>query len=145
MELSAKLFRTAFLNALSERLPAWEAYIVESAQSNKPIEVLPQGWTGPPFRIDVRADTVTVYPLCEFGLDYVSTATDEDLEKRPHEVFARVVSDVSDFVAGRKFIATKRRKWLFIKLGWDVRFVQTSETNDPIRAGASIIAWPTAK
>jgi hypothetical protein len=143
---NAKLFRETFLRALLTKLPSWEAYIAKSARTNSPIEVRPRGWNGPSFRIYVRdGDTVTVYPLCDFGLDYISTANDEDLKQRPDLVFERVLSDVTEFVGGRKVIAIKRHKWLFIKLGWDVRFIQTSETKDSIRAAASIIAWPTAK
>ena len=65
----------------------WEEYIAESARAEKPVEVYPQDWDGAPFRIDFRSDTITVSPLCDFGLDYVFTATKEDLEERPYLVF----------------------------------------------------------
>lgn len=139
--MDAKLFRATLVRALMTELPSWEASIAESARTNGPIEVRPQGWNGPSFRIYVRGgDTVTAYPLCDFGLDYISTATDEDLKQRPGLVFERVLSDIPGFVGGRKVVAIKRHKFLFIKLGWDVRFVLKSGTNNSIRAGASIIA-----
>jgi hypothetical protein len=114
-----KLFRETLARALSSKIPSWAAAIAESARTDSPIEVHPQGWNGPSFRIYVRGgDTVTVYPLCEFGLDYISTATDEDLKQRPDLVFERVLSDITEFVGGRKVVAIKRHKFLFIKLGW---------------------------
>ena len=135
-------FRAAFVRALLDKLPSWEGYITESARAHKPIDVHPRNWDGPPFTIDIRADTVTVFPLCHFGFDYISTATDEDLEERPHLVFARVVSEIADFVGGRTVVAIKRRRWLFMKAGWDVRFVAAPDIGDALRAGASIVAWP---
>jgi hypothetical protein len=75
-------------------------------------------------------------------LDYISTASEEDLKQRSQLVFERPISDISDFVAGRQVIAIQRHKWLFFKLGWNVSFVQTSDITDAIRAVTSIIAWP---
>jgi hypothetical protein len=141
-EQGGDIFRDAFLRVLLDRLPSWEGYITESARTNKPIEVFPPNWDGPPFRVDIRSDAVTVCPLCDFGLDYISTATSEDLQERPHLVFAKVVSEIADFVSGRTVVAIKQRRWLFMKAGWDVRFVPTHDLDDARRAGASVIAWP---
>ena len=65
--MDAKLFRATLVRALMTELPSWEASIAESARTNGPIEVRPQGWNGPSFRIYVRGgDTVTAYPLSRF-------------------------------------------------------------------------------
>ena len=141
-EPSGVTFKDAFLRVLLEKLPSWESYIAESVRTGKPIEISPPNWDGIPFRIDIRSDTVTVFPLCHFGLDYISTATNEDLKERPHLVFTKVVSDIADFVSGRMVVAIKRRRWLFMKAGWDVRFMPTRDRDDARRAGASILAWP---
>ena len=141
-ESGGNSLREAFQRTLLEKLPSWEGYIVESARANKPIEVYPPNWNGPPFTIDFRSDTVTIFPLCKFGLDYVFLATEEDLEERPHLVFARVVSEIADFVGGRTVIAVKRRRWLFMKAGWDVRFIPTPDVDEARRTGASIVVWP---
>ena len=106
---------------LLEKLPSWERYISESARTAGTIEISPSNWDGPPFRIDIGSDTVTVLPLCNFGLDYISTATKQDLEERSDLVFAKVLTDISDFVSGRTIVAIRRRKFLFMKAGWDVR------------------------
>jgi hypothetical protein len=137
------VFREAFLQALADRLPSWKRYIAKSASAHQPIEVSPPNWPGPPFRIDIRSDSVSVFPLCDFGIDYISTATSEDLKERPQLVFAKVVAEITDFVSGRTVVAVKRHRWLFIKAGWDVRFVPASTVDAARRAGASIIAWPT--
>jgi hypothetical protein len=86
-------------------------------------------------------DTVTVSPLCNFGLDYTSTATRQDLEERSGLVFAKVLTDIADFVSGRTFVAIRWHKFLFMKAGWDVRFVPTTEMEQARGAGASIVAW----
>jgi hypothetical protein len=138
------LFKATFLRVLLEKLPSWERYISESARTAGVIEISPPNWDGSPFRIDIRSDTVTVLPLCNFGLDYISTATKQDLEERPDLVFAKVLTDISDFVSGRTVVAIRRRKSLFMKAGWDVRFVPTSEMEQARRSGATIVAWPAA-
>ncbi len=96
--------------------------------------------------IEIRDDdTVTFHPCCDFGFDYVSIASNEDLEERPHLVFAKVLSYIADFIDGRTVVAIKRVRWLFIKMGWcGVQFLPVSEADAARRAGASIIAWPRA-
>jgi hypothetical protein len=138
------LFKATFLRALLEKLPSWERYISESARTAGAIEISPPNWDGSPFRIDIRSDTVTVLPLCNLGLDYISTATKQDLEERTGLVFAKVLTDISDFVSGRTVVAIRRRKFLFMKAGWDVRFVPASEMEQARRSGATIVAWPAA-
>jgi hypothetical protein len=91
--------------------------------------------------IDIRGDTITLFPCCDFGLDYIVTAGNEDLEGSPQIVFERVLSDIANFIDGRTVVAIRRYKWLFIKLGWDVRFLPTREADAARRAGASIVAW----
>lgn len=142
-EHGGNLFRDAFLRVLLDKLPSWEGYIAECARTNQPIELLPSNWDGMPFVIDIHWDTVTVHPLCHFGLDHVFIATEEDLQERPHLVFAKVVSEIADFVNGRTVVAIKRGRWLFMKFGWDVRFLPTPDLDAARRAGASIIAWPS--
>jgi hypothetical protein len=134
-------FREAFLQVLADTLPCWKGYI-ENASNHQPIQVSPPNWNGPPFRIEIYSDTVSIFPLCDFGIDYISTATSEDLKERPQLVFERVVSEIADFVGGRTVVAIKRRRWLFMKAGWDVRFLPLSAVDGVRRSGASIIAWP---
>jgi len=140
VEKNDSLFREAFLQVLADQLPSWKRYIAENPSTS--IEVRPPKWNGPPFRIYISPDTVSVFPLCDFGLDYISTANSEDLKERPQLVFAKVVSDIADFVGGRTVVAIKRRKWLFMKAGWDVQFVPLSTVDTARRSGASIINWP---
>lgn len=137
-----RLFRKAFLQILADKLPSWKRYIAESDAGDQPIQVSPSNWKGPPFRIIISSDTVSVFPLCDFGLDYISTANIEDLKQRPELVFASVVSDIIDFVSGRTAVAINRRKFLFMKAGWDVRFLPRSEIAAAGRSGASIVTWP---
>ena len=141
-ETKGRLFREAFLQVLADKLPSWKEYIAESDADDQQIEVCPSNWKGPAFRIYISSDTVSVFPLCDFGLDYIPTATSDDLEQRPELVFAHVVSDITDFVSGRTAVAIKRRKFFFMKAGWDVRFLPRSEINAAHRTGASIITWP---
>ena len=105
------------------------------------MEIVPQSWSGSPFRIEVRGDTVAVHPLCEFGLDYTSTAAALDLELRPELVFDKVISDIVGFVTGKTVLAVTRRRFLFMKAGRDVRFLPKADAK-PVPAGTSIIAWP---
>jgi hypothetical protein len=137
-----RLFREAFLQVLADKLPSWKEYIAESDAGDQPIQVCPSNWKGPPFRIYISFDTVSVFPLCDFGLDYISTAKSEDLKQRPELVFAQVVSDIADFVSGRTAVAIKRRRFFFMKAGWDVRFLPRSGIDSAHRTGASIITWP---
>jgi hypothetical protein len=58
-------FREAFRRTLLDKLPSWERYIANRGTANEPIEIQPENWDGPPFRIDFRFDTVTVYPMCD--------------------------------------------------------------------------------
>jgi hypothetical protein len=134
------LFREAFLKILADQLPSWKKYIAESPSAS--IEVRPPNWEGSPFRIYISSDTVSVFPLCDFGLDYISTANRDDLEQRPQLVFAKVISDIADFVNRRSVVVIKRRRWLFMKAGWDVQFVPLSAADAARRSGASIINWP---
>lgn len=137
------LFKVTFLRLLLDRFPSWRSHISESAETYTRIEISPPNWDGPPFCVDIRPpDTVTVSPLCNFGLDYTSTATTQDLEERSGLVFAKVLTDIADFVGGRTIVAIRRNKFLFMKAGWDVRFVPTTEMEQERRAGASIVAWP---
>jgi len=140
VEKSDSLFREAFLQVLADQLPSWKKYIAESASTS--IEVRPPKWNASPLRIHISSDTVSVFPLCDFGLDYISTANKDDLEQRPQLVFAKVVSDIADFVSHRTVVAIKRRRWFFIKAGWDVQFVPLSAADAARRSGASIINWP---
>jgi hypothetical protein len=140
VEKGNSLFREAFLQVLADKLPSWKRYIAESPAAS--IEVRPPKWNGPPFRIYISSDAVSVFPLCDFGLDYISTANSDDLKQRPQLVFAKVVFDIADFVSGRTVVAIKRRKWFFMKAGWDVQFVPLSNVDAVCRSGASIINWP---
>ena len=140
VENSDSLFREAFLQVLADQLPSWKRYIADSPSTS--IEVRPPKWKGPPFRIYISSDTVSVFPLCDFGLDYISTANREELKKKPQLVFAKVVSDIADFVSGQTVVAIKRRRWLFMKAGWDVQFVPLSAADAVRGSGASIISWP---
>lgn len=140
---NSDLFRSAFLKALLAKFPSWQAAITASEQSQSPIEIEPRSGDGRPLTLEIRGDdTVTLFPCCDFGLDYISTGRDEDLAERPQVVFAKVVADIADFIDGRTVVAIKRQRWLFIKLGWDVRFLPTSDADAARRAGASIIDWP---
>ena len=141
-EKKDRLFREAFLQVLADKLPSWKLNIAESNAGDQPIQVCPSNWKGPPFRIYISSDTVSVFPLCDFGLDYISTANSEDLKQRPELVFAQVVSDVADFVSGRTAVAVKRRRFFLMKAGWDVRFLPRSEIDAAHRTGASIVTWP---
>jgi hypothetical protein len=137
------LFKATFLRLLLDRFPSWRSHISESAETYTRIEISPPNWDGPPFCVDIRPpDTVTVSPLCNFGLDYTSTATTQDLEERSGLVFAKVLTDIADFVGGRTIVAIRRNKFLFMKAGWDVRFVPTTEMEQARPAGMSIVAWP---
>ncbi|HEV2548882.1 MAG TPA: hypothetical protein VGU20_16190 [Stellaceae bacterium] len=108
-----------------------------------PIEIEPPNGDGRPFTIEIRDDdTVTLFPCCDFGLDYIFTASNEDLEQRPHVVFAKVLSYIADFIDGRTVVAIKRPRWL--RWGANVRFLPLREADPARRAGASIIAWPRA-
>jgi hypothetical protein len=140
VDTSGSLFREAFLQVLADKLPYWKRYIADSTSTS--IEVRPPKWDGSPFRIHISSDTVSVFPLCDFGLDYISTANREDLEQRPQLVFAKVISDIADFVNRRTVVVIKRRRWLFMKAGWDVQFVPFSAADAARRSGASIINWP---
>jgi hypothetical protein len=143
-EKKERLFREAFLRVLADKLPSWKGHIADSDASDQPIQVCPSGWKGLPFRIYISSDTVSVFPLCDFGLDYISTANSEDLKQGPELVFARVISDIADFVNGRTAVAIKRRRLFFMKAGWDVRFLPQSAIDAAARTGASIIAWPAS-
>ena len=135
-------FRSAFLRILLDKFPSWREHVAERAQHGPLIAITPPNWKGPPFTIDVRGDTVTVRPLCKFGFDYSSTATEADLEHAPQRVFAKPVSEIADFVTGRTVVAIKRNKFLFLKSGWDVRFVAAGNAQDRRDQGYSIVAWP---
>jgi len=87
---------------------------------------------------------VTVCPLCNFGFDYISTATEADLEQESQRVFAKPLTEIADFVGGHTVVVIKRNKFLFLKLGWDVRFVPVANASDARDKGFSVIAWPTA-
>jgi hypothetical protein len=139
IEKNDNLFREAFLQVLADQIPTWKRYVAESPST---IEVRPPNWKGPPFRIDIKTDTVSVFPLCGFGIDYISTANNEDLKERGQLVFPKVVAEIADFVSGRTAVAIKRRRWLFMKAGWDVHFVPLSAVDATRRSGASIINWP---
>src|SRR5215469_7787867 len=89
---SAALFRKAFLQALLAKFPSWGPSVAARAGSQRAIEIEPPNGAGRPLTIDIRADTVTLFPCCDFGLDYVFTARNEDLEQIPDVVFAKVVS-----------------------------------------------------
>jgi len=143
VEKNDRAFREAFLQVLADKLPSWKRYISESASTHDPIQVSPPNWKGPPFRIDIGSDTVSVFPLCDFGIDYISTATTEDLKERSQLVFEKVVSEIANFVSGRTVVAVKRHRWLLMKAGWDVRFMPLSGVDAARRTGVSIIAWPT--
>ena len=93
------LFKATFLRLLLERFPSWRSSISDSAEPYSRVEISPPNWDGPPLRVDIRPpDTVTVSPLCNFGLDYISTATKQDLEERSGLVFTKVLTDIEDFV-----------------------------------------------
>jgi hypothetical protein len=135
-------FRDVFVRVLLDKLPSWREFVAERAQNGRVIEITPRNWKGPPFTIDVRGDTVTVCPLCNFGLDYISTATAVDLQQEPHRVFAKPISEIADFVTGRSVVAIKRNRFLFVNAGWNVRFVPVANAHDARDKGFSIAAWP---
>ena len=143
VETDAPSFRDIFLQVLAASLPSWQRYIAESAMTQGPVLVCPPNWNGLPFRIEIGSDSLSVFPLCRFGIDYISTATAKDLKERPKLVFAKPVSEISDFVNGRSVVSIRRHQWLFMRLGWDVRFVPRSALDRARRAGAQIIAWPS--
>jgi len=146
VQRNGALFKATFLRLLLERFPSWRSSISESAEQYSRIEISPRNWDGPPFRVDIcPPDTVTVSPLCNFGLDYTSTATKQDLEERSGLVFAKVLTDIADFVSGRTIVAIRRHKFLFMKAGWDVRFLPSAEMEQARGAGASIVAWPSGR
>ena len=139
------LFKATFLRLLLERFPSWRSSISDSAEPYSRIEISPPNWDGPPLRVDIRPpDTVTVSPLCNFGLDYISTATKQDLEERSGLVFTKVLTDIEDFLSGRTIVAIRRHKFLFMKAGWDVRFLPATEMEQARQSGASIVAWPAS-
>ena len=140
---SVNAYREAFVGVLLGKFPSWRDYVAERAQDEPLIEITPPNWKGPPFTIDVRGDTVTVCPLCNFGFDYISTAAEADLEREPRRVFAKPLSEIADFVGGHTVVLIKRNKFLFLKLGWDVRFVPVGNARDARDKGFSVIAWPT--
>ena len=78
------------------------------------------------------ADTVTIFPFCAFGLDYVSTASSADLERQPG-VFAEPIEAIADFVAGRTVISIGRRRSWFLKAGWRVGFMPAAEAEEAHR------------
>jgi|SRR5215469_11592447 len=135
-------FREVFLRVLLDKLPSWREYVAERAQGDPLIEITPPNWNGPPFTIAVRGDTVTVCPLCKFGFDYCSTATEADLEQAPQRVFEKPVAEIADFVTGRTVVAIKRNRFLFLKSGWDVRFVPVGSAQSVREQGFSVVAWP---
>jgi hypothetical protein len=143
VETDAPSFRYIFLQVLAASLPSWQGYIAESAMTQGPVLVCPPNWNGLPFRIEIGSDNLSVFPLCRFGIDYISTATATDLKERPKLVFAKPILEITDFVNGRTVVSVSRHHWLFVKLGWDVRFLPRSAVNRARRAGAQIIAWPT--
>ena len=145
VQRNGALFKATFLRLLLERFPSWRSSISESAEQYSRIEISPPNFDGPPFRVDIRPDTVTVSPMCNFGLDYTSTATKQDLEERSGLVFAKVLTDIADFVSGRTIVAIRRHKFLFMKAGWDVRFLPSAEMEQARGAGASIVAWPSGR
>src|SRR5262249_582020 len=135
--------RNAFLRELLQRLPSWKSYVSENVQTHGLIEVPAPNRDDRPFTVDIRDDTVTVHPFCAFGFDYVFTCTSEDLEQKPHLVFKKLVSEIADFASGATVVAIRRQKWLFMKAGWNVRFVPTLDADKARRIGASIVAWPS--
>jgi hypothetical protein len=98
----SNLFEQAFRQALVEQFP-WQGAIAENARTGMPITIQPNGSTGTPLTISARSDTITVFPLCDFGLDYIFIATEEDLEQRSRLVFAKVLADIADFINGRTY------------------------------------------
>jgi hypothetical protein len=135
-------FRAAFLQALEGRLPSWKERIARSAQTGHPIEITDPLNEKPPFVVDVREDTVTINPFCAFGLDYVSSASSEDLERQPAAVFAEPLAAIADFVAGRTVVSIARRRWWFLKAGWRVGFIPAAAAEEASRTGATVIRWP---
>lgn len=135
-------FEESFRAILVEKFPAWAPAIQRSITDNRPITIRPRGCVGLPFAIQIRYDTVTILPFCEFGLDYSFAASREDIEERSHLVFAKVLSDIADFVAGRTVLAIRRYRFLFLKLGWDVRFVPVQDRETFEGKGAVILTWP---
>jgi hypothetical protein len=67
----------AVRRALLEKFPSWDSAITESARAGMPITIQPDNWSGPLLTITARSDTVTIAPLCNFGLDYVFTSNPE--------------------------------------------------------------------
>jgi hypothetical protein len=137
--VSSDVFRgTGNASAVLERA------INRSAQTGRPIEIRDPMNEKPPFVIDVHEDTVTINPFCAFGLDYVSTASSEDLERQPAAVFAEPIEAIADFVAGRTVVSVARRRWWFLKAGWCVGFIPAAEAEEARRTGATVIRWPPA-
>ena len=134
-------FRLAFLKELSRTFPAWQPAIDRNLLDGTAIAISPPNWTGPPLRIDIEGDTVKQCPLCDFALDYIFTASDDDLVTTPDQVFQNLITDLRDFVSGRTVVAIKRRKFLILKVGWDVRFIPASQASLAGDPETSLIAY----
>jgi hypothetical protein len=135
-------FRLRFLQALGDRLRSWKERIAANALTGRPIEVLDPANGRPPFVADIRGDMVTIFPFCAFGLDYISTASRDDLEQQSAAVFATPLDAIANFVAGYPVVAIKRRRWWFFKAGWCVDFIPIAEAEAARRTSAAIISWP---
>jgi len=140
-EPAGTAFAGAFARALGAAIPEWAGFAAELAAAGA-VEIAPRGWGGAPFGIAARGDTVTLRPLCRFGLDYITTAPAAEVAADPARVFARPVGDIADFVAGRTVVAVRRLRWLGLKAGWDVRFAPAAEAEAARARGAEVIAWP---
>jgi hypothetical protein len=135
-------FKKAFLHALLVKLPSWTQYVSDRDHPDAPAVLVPAYDAAlQPLVIDIESDTVKLHPFCKFGLDYISTATQTDLAQRPDLVFARVLSDLAEFAAGRTFVSIRRNRWLFMKAGWNIRFASLSELDEARRTGATIVVW----
>jgi hypothetical protein len=133
----AVAFARAWAEAAPERAPA-AADLAERGI----VELRPVGWVGEPLAVTVRGDTVTLHPLCPFGLDYSTTASVEEARAEPGRVFARPLGGLADFLGGRAVVTVRRRRWLGFKAGWDVAFARAADAPGAEAAGAEVIAWP---
>ena len=71
-----------------------------------------------------------------------SQATQNDLVQRPSLIFEKVLANIANCISGLTVLAIKRNWWLFVKAGWDVRFVPARDRAYASVDVAAIVAFP---
>ncbi len=106
------------------------------------ITVVPSGWKGQAFRIqDNRRNAISIYPMCEFGIQYVIGASGADIESKPGVVFKGIITDILDFFQGRKVAYISEEKGLFKKKGWKARLIPLADAGQSKYAKGCILSW----